>query len=181
MVRLPDLSLGEDNMNKYLMMSAAAVLAGTASTAANASHSFTFGTAYGGSYCDGGTVLQQTSIWSWAHTNNNCAGGTSYGIGVLGKAAAVVYPPTATGFKAAVMSDVYFCQNDGLCSWAISYALPKKIKTGQPWVLFIKFSGTSAFLGNYGLLTNASPGHKSKVSTVTKMKELIAVHRNSAH
>ncbi|HTK79697.1 MAG TPA: hypothetical protein VL286_04590 [Rhizomicrobium sp.] len=168
-------------MNKYLMMSAAAVLAGTAGTAANAANNFTFGTAYGGAYCDGGTVLQHTSIWSWAHTNNNCYGGTSYGIGVLGKSAAVVYPPTGLGFKSAVMSDVYFCQNDGLCSWAISYALPKKIANGNPWVLFIKFSGTSAFLGNYGTLTSVSGHNNAKTSTISKLKELIAVHRNSQH
>src|ERR1051326_6877044 len=166
-------------MNKYLMMSAAAVLAGAASSAANAANSFTFGTVNGGSYCDGGTGLQKTSIWTWAHTNNNCAGGTSYGLGVLGKAVACKYPPTGAEFKCAVMSDPYFCQNDGLCSWSISYALPKKIKAGQPWVLIIKFSGTSAFLCGYGLLVNATPNDQAKNGTVTKLRELIAAHRNS--
>jgi len=170
-------------MNKYLVMSAAAFLAGTASTTANArTHSFMFTTVYGNAYCDGGTVYETgtiSSLWTWAHTNNNCAGGVSYGVGVRGKSPACTYPPTGAEFLCAVMSDTYFCQNLGLCSWAISYALPKKIKTGQPWLLFIKFSGTSSFLGKYGVLLNATPNHKGKNSTLSKLKELIALHRNA--
>jgi len=170
-------------MNEYLMMSAAAVLAGTASGAANAAtHSFTFASAYGNPYCDGGTVYEtgtNSTLWTWAHTNNNCAGGVSYGFGVRGKSPACIYPPTGIEFICAVMSDPYFCQNDGLCSWSISYALPKKIKTGQPYLLFIKFSGTSSFPGGYGVLVNAMPNHKAKNSTISRMKELIALHRNS--
>src|ERR1041385_6682933 len=117
--------MGGAPMNKYLMMSAAAVLAGTANTAANAgAHSFTFGTAYGGSYCDGGTVYNESgSIVWWKHTNDDCAGGVSYGVGVVIKSPACTYPPTGVEFKCLILSDNYFCQNDGLCSWGISYAL----------------------------------------------------------
>jgi len=79
---------------------------------------------------------------------------------VVIKSPACTYPPTGVEFKCLILSDNYFCQNDGLCSWGISYALPKKIKNGQPWVLFIKFSGTSALLGNYGVLTNAAPNEE---------------------
>jgi len=169
-------------MNKYLMMSAAAVLAGTASTAANAvRHSFAFATNYGGgSYCDGGIVYQNGSIWSWAHTDNNCGGGISYGLGVPGKAAACTYPPTGAEFKCAVMSDTYLCQNDGLCSYTLSYALPKKIKNGEPWLVFVKLGGTTAFLANWGLILNVTPRAKGKISTISKLKELLAVHRNAA-
>ena len=80
-------------MNKYLMLTAAAVLAGTASANAR-TYSFTFGTANGGVYCDGGTVytgrdrgIYSGAVWSWQHTNNNCAGGVSNGQGILGKTA----------------------------------------------------------------------------------------------
>jgi hypothetical protein len=57
-------------MNKYLMLSAAALLASTAGVHAKGTHltQFTFGTENGGSYSDGGT-LHETSktLWAWTH------------------------------------------------------------------------------------------------------------------
>jgi hypothetical protein len=164
-------------MNKYLMLSAAAVLA---STGANASgvHSFQFGTAYGGSYCDGGTAYtgvdggaNSGAVRAWIHTNNNCASGTSQGIGLLGKIAGLG--------KTSVMSDTLYGKNYADFTVQLSFALPKKFKAGQPWTLWVGFSGTTNFEGNHGPLINVSPGrhmvkgHSTK-STTALVKQLIA-------
>jgi hypothetical protein len=114
-------------MNKYLMLSAAAVMASSAANAGTFLHAFTFGTGGGGSYCDGGSVYSSgTSIWSWRHTNNNCAGGVSEGQGVVGGL-------LAGTIKGGNMSDTFYGQNYGAFSVYLSYTLPKKLKNGKPW------------------------------------------------
>jgi len=159
-------------MNKYLMMSAAAVLA---STGANAgTHSFQFGTAGGGSYCDGGTAVTGGGIAAWQHTNNNCASGVSTGQGLLGKMVAL-------GSKGYDMSDNYYGSAKSI---ALNYTLPKKIKNGGQWTLWVEFSGVSSFLGNSGVLINTTPGRhgvttKSKKGTATNVKQLIQAHKKS--
>jgi len=159
-------------MNKYLMMSAAAVLA---STGANAgTHSFTFGTAGGGSYCDGGTANTGGGVGAWQHTNNNCASGLSTGQGLLGKMVAL-------GSKGYDMSDNYFGSAKSI---ALNYTLPKKIQNGGKWTLWIEFSGVSSFLGNSGVLVNVTPGKhgitsKAKTSTITKVQALVRSHKQS--
>jgi len=166
-------------MNKYLMMSAAALLATTGATGANAGTSvgsFQFGTAGGGSYCDGGHAYTNgAGLRAWQHLNNNCASGVSVGQGQLTKL------PATLGGKGSDMSDPLFCQNYGQCNTYINYQLPKKIKNGAPWTLTIGFSGTTSFFGNSGVLINTGPAHKNKgtTSTVKNLKQLIQVHRNS--
>ena len=163
-------------MNKYLMMSAAAVLASTAgANASGTPHSFVFATAGGSSYCDGGTVYTGVdggafsgTVRAWQHTNNNCSGGVSTGQGLLGKALAIG--------KASDMSDNYFGNYKSI---ALNYTLPKKIKNGQPWTLWVEFSGTTSFEGNSGVLVNTNPGHKGAKSTVANLKTLITAHRNA--
>jgi hypothetical protein len=180
MVRLPDLSLGEDNMNKYLMLSAAAALVGTAGTAADAGSlikSFQFGTSSGGSYCDGGRVYNGsgTGLRAWVHTNNNCGGGTSIGQGMVAG--------LPTGNKGSDMSDNFYAKNYGLYSVVLNYQLPKRIKNGHPWTLTVGFSGTSSFLGNSGVLINvghAAVKHQGGKSTAKSVQQLIQVHKNSA-
>ena len=65
-------------MNRYLMMSAAALLAGTVSANAG-QQEFTFGTAGGGAYCDGGTGYWAKHTYWWIHTNADCAGAVYIG------------------------------------------------------------------------------------------------------
>jgi hypothetical protein len=162
-------------MNKYLMLTAAAVLAGTASANAG-THSFTFATAGGTPYCDGGTVytgrdggIYSGAVWSWQHTNNNCASGVSTGQGILGK---------TTGFgKVADMSDNFEAQNYGIYSEVLNYTLPKKLKPGQPWTSWIELGGSTSFEGNSGVLANPMPGHEGTQSTLASAKSLIQAHR----
>jgi hypothetical protein len=175
MVRLLDSLSGEDNMNKYLMMSAAAALVSTAAQAGTAVHSWTFGTAGGGSYCDGGTLYTNgSSVWAWRHTNNNCASGVSTGNGRTGK---------LNGFgKGADMSDNLIAKNYLSYFETINFLLPKKIAQGKHWELDVAFTGTTAFTGNSGVLINVSPGaHQvtshSKKSTSNALRTLVAVKR----
>jgi hypothetical protein len=157
-------------MNKYLLMSAAAVLATAAGSTGASAQSFQFGTAYGGSYCDGGTVTANGVVWAWAHTNNDCYGSTSYGQGLQGKVKGMG--------KLADMSDGIF----GNSAFTINFVLPAKLKNGAPWSLWCQFSGTSSFECNSGPLINvgAAKVHPaSKKSTITNVKALIQQHKAS--
>jgi len=174
MVRLSDSLSGEDNMNKYLMLSAAAVFAATGANAGTFQHSFTFGTSGGGAYCDGGNVYTSgATVWSWTHTNANCASAVSFGQGLLEKSG--VYG------KNANMSDNYESKLYGSNYFYLNYTLPGKLKNGKPWELFAGFSGTSSFFGNSGVLVSVAPGKHGTKSTAGGLKQLIAVHKASQH
>ncbi len=163
-------------MNKYLMLSAAAALVGTAGSAS--ASSFTFGTSGGGSYCDGGTV-SGSDLRAWVHTNNNCAGGTSIGQGMAGKLTA--YGDfTATKGKGSDMSDNFYAKNYGSFGVVLNYQLPKKIANGNPWTLTVGFGGTTSFIGNSGVLINTSGKQgQGKTSTTKALQSLIRVHKGS--
>jgi hypothetical protein len=160
-------------MNKYLLMSAAVVLAGTGTANAGV-HSFTFATSGGGSYCDGGTIttgLAGHHLAAWIHTNNNCASGTSQGAGLLMKVKGLG--------KVYVLSDNYLAKDDGIDNEYLTYAINKKL---TQWTLWIGFSGTSNFEGNSGTLNNVTAGaHGVKshgtASTAAKVAQLVAAHR----
>jgi hypothetical protein len=157
-------------VNKYLMLSAAALLAGTTGTeAGTAAHSFQFASASGGSYCDGGTVYTNgSSIWSWQHTNNDCAGGVGSGNGRLGK--------QGESFKGADMSDNSFAENYHSYAEVINYLLPKKFKDRSRWEMDCSFSGTTAFqCGGGRLIIDGAPHLKagrSTTSALTKLRQL---------
>jgi hypothetical protein len=166
----------EDNMNKYLMLSAAAVLASTVANAGTAQHTFTFQTAGGFSYCDGGTVYTSgASVWSWQHTNADCEGTTTEGQGLVGKLDAVKG-------KVAAVSDTYLGQIYGIFSEYESFTFPKKIKNGAPYELWIGMNGTTSFQAASGVLGNVDGGQpvrKGRKSTSDGLKELIQLHKNA--
>jgi hypothetical protein len=161
-------------MNKYLMLSAAGILAATNANAGTVLYSFQFGTASGGAYCDGGTVYSNgLPVMSWQHTNNDCAGGMSEGVGTATKF------PGLKG-KYALMSDSIFAQEYGIFSEYISVLLPEKLKKGKGiWETWIGLNGTTAFEANTGPLieVDAAARKKSGKSVTTGLKELIAVHK----
>ena len=162
-------------MNKYLMLSAAAVVASSANAYAG-THTFTFGTASGGAFCDGGTVVTaiggNKAVRAWTHTNNNCYGGTSEGQGLLGKVKGIG--------TLSDMSDTYLGKNYGIYSEQLAYTLPKKIANGQPWTLWIGLDGVTSFEGNAGVLTSVgAKGYgKGTTSTFSAVKQLIKNHKN---
>jgi hypothetical protein len=55
------------------------------------------------------------------------------------------------------MSDTFFGKNYATHSEQFSYVLPKKIKSGQVWSLWIGMNGTSSFEANSDVLANAGP------------------------
>lgn len=167
-------------MNKYLCLSAAALLAGTAGAAA-ATYTFTFGTSGGGSYCDGGVLHTDVdsikTFATWTHTNNNCASGTSEGAGFLIKI-------KGQG-KFYAMSDNFYAKNYGIYSEQLSYLLPAKPKNGAPWQLWVSLNGVSGFEGNSGVLNNVTNGKahipgKGTKSTASVVRQMIAAHSKSA-
>ena len=159
-------------MNKYLMLSATAVLASGASAYAG-THTFTFGSSKGGSYCDGGQVTTAIGgdkvIRAWIHENHNCEGSTSIGQGLVSKS-------KEKGLKnASDMSDNGFGKNYGIFSEAENYTLPGKIASGQTWTEWLTINGTTSFETNSGPLLNidAHVYGKGTKSTSSVVRQLI--------
>ena len=154
-------------MNKYLMLSAAADLASSASAYAG-THTFVFS-----GFCDGGTVVTaiggNKAVRAWTHTNNNCASGTSEGQGLLGK---------IKGLHKALspMSDTFEGKNYGVFSEQLSYTLPAKIANGGVWTLWIGIDGVTSIEATSGTLgsVDGTVLNKGKTSTASAVKQLIA-------
>lgn len=165
-------------MNKFLMLSAAAVLSSFTAAQAEGVYCFGFGTSGGNPYCDGGRIYTGVdggafdgSVRAWQHVNNNCSSGVSSGFGLLSK--------TPGLRKASMMSD-NFSQNYGT---TLAYLLPAKIKDGKPWQLWIGLDGTF-FEGGSGVLIDVTKCGKAakangRKSTLASVRELIRVHRNA--
>jgi hypothetical protein len=159
-------------LNRYLLLSAAALLTGT--TAANASEvSFTFGTSNGAPYCDGGTIVTgvggNKAVWSWTHTNTNCASGTSEGQGLAGK----------SGKKSiAVLSDTYDSKQH-VTTESVSYVLPQKLKTGGHWEMWVEAGGVSSYEGAHGVIIVGAPHQTSGKSTLAAVTKLVQQGRES--
>lgn len=164
-------------MHKYLMITAAAVLANGASAFAGTG-SFVFATAGGGTYCDSGMVVTaiggNKAVRAWTHVpfggngtksswGGTCAGGTSQGQGLLGKVKGLG--------TVSEMSDTLMGKNYDNYSEQLSYVLPKNIKSGQPWSLWAGMSGTTSFEVNSGVLVNAGP-IRHGARTAARVKQL---------
>lgn len=170
-------------MNKYLLLSAAAVFAGTTAAGAG-TYCFAFGTG-GGSYCDGGRVTTGVdggdlngAVRAWVHTNANCSGGTSQGYGFLSKVPGLG--------KVSNMSDTFYAKYYGNFSTAVSYTLPKSFNPfgSKYWSLWIGMNGVTFFEALSGVLIrngkcqNPAASHSRK-STLDAVKALLAEHRNA--
>ena len=161
------------------MMTAAALLA--TSGAAQAA-SFTFGTANGGSYCDGGSIVTHiggVAAAAWIHSldggngkksswGGKCQSGETMGQGLLEKVKGLG--------GVSVMSDDLYGFEEGIFSKQLQYALPKKIKSGQPWTMWIGMNGTSSFEANSGVLVNVQEGQKA-ARTAAALMTLIRANR----
>jgi hypothetical protein len=169
-------------MNKYLMLTAAALL--TSAGCAGATeycYTWTFGTAGGGSYCDGGMIAWDSStafhgaVRTWTHLMNNCGNtGNSNGWGMLGK--------TKGLGDYATLSDNAVLENGGTAS----YSLPKKIEDGAKYIYWLAAYG-SVFEAGTGVLNQvakcqdsrpASHGRTSTLATVKAMLEARRAHKS---
>jgi hypothetical protein len=167
-------------MNKYLIMTATALLA-----TSGASHAagFTFGTANGGSYCDGGTITTRLgggAAAGWIHVLDGgkgkksswggaCGSGETSGQGLLEKVKELG--------DVFVVSDTAFGKEEDIFSKQLQYTLPKKLKNGQPWTMWIGMNGTSSFEANSGVLVNAG-GNALKLEASSALKLLIEGRRD---
>jgi len=122
-------------MNKYLLLTAAALLATTASAeqSKGGQRQFQFGTSGGGSFCDGGTGYWSGDQYYWVHTNADCAG-ASYlgGPGLLSKNSEI-------GKHANLFDTAAYALAGEYCS----IAFPPKFAYGPATVLCIEGSGVS--------------------------------------
>jgi hypothetical protein len=156
-------------MNKYLLMSAAALLAGTG--AANAgTYSFTFS-----GFCDGGTINTNLPAAAWIHTNVNCASGTSQGAGLFG---AGHFGKAKTLSKLYVLSDNYLAKDQGNYSESVEYLFNKRLTKWELWIC----SASTCTEEAHGRLTSVAPGaHRTTgsgtTSTVAKVAGLLNAHR----
>jgi len=151
-------------MNKYLMMTAAAVL-GSASPALAAdqskTHTIHFLTASGGSYCDGMSFQKSRApnapaIATGLHLNEDCAGKVGQMIGTVNK----------TAFH---LSENYSS------SVAYMYDIFKPIRNGGTWDLWICYSGTTCFEGGGGIYKLGFPASGgSHTPTTARVAEIIA-------
>jgi hypothetical protein len=156
-------------MNKYLMMTAAALLASTAAANAGERH-FKFGTMGGGSYCDGGIGIWSSYVYGWQHTNYDCAGSVALGTpGIEGKTSGIG--------KNINMSDASFFSNNysgPICS----YDFPPKFKIGGTWSLWCSFSGSLAIELNSGILLPSNAKAQGSKSTLAAVKAVVAERRS---
>jgi hypothetical protein len=171
-------------MNKYLMLTAAALLSSAATISADAkTYCFAFGTG-GGTYpctvyriytgVDGGAL--NGAVRTIVYNNNSCLGGTSQGYGLLAKTPGIG--------KASLMSDDFFAKNYGNYSTALSFLLPKRIKNGQPLSVWLGMNGTTFFEAESGYVIREGKCQSPAVSHGRKsildgVKEIIAAHRNA--
>ena len=147
-------------MNRYLMMSAAALF-GSASPAFASDqakmHTIHFGTANGGTYCDG-MKFQKTGphLAAGQHLNADCAGKVVQVIGTVDKTA------------------FHFSENAGSSS-AYMYDIFKPIRDGGRWDMWACFSGVSCILGNSGIYTLGFPASGgSRLATTARVAGMIA-------
>jgi hypothetical protein len=163
-------------MNKYLLMSAAAALATTAAGSAQAgSFSVHYGTASGGSYCDGliGTSDYASNFSVGVHVYTHCSSADTNLITVGFDTKGDKEIPKK-GKKAGTISwsDTTFAYNYHE-NYGIMYQVQSPVKAGGKWDLWVAFSSSSTFLGNDGVLLAgqfAKANGKKLESTVQKLQ-----------
>jgi hypothetical protein len=155
-------------MNKYLMLTAAALLANSSNAQAG-THSFAFGTS-GGGFCTSFTVttgldggFDKNGVWAIVY--NSCGSGIYYGQGLVADVKGMG--------EVADMSDTIAGGNYGNFSEQINFVLPKKLKAGKPWSLWIGLDGISSFEANSGVLVNTGAAHRTAKSALDVVRQLV--------
>jgi hypothetical protein len=140
-------------MNKYLLLSAAAALATTAAGSAQAgSYSVHFLSTGGGSYCDGeiGTSNFSSNAAVGYHVYTHCSSAdpnlVTVGLGEKGATPKKGKKKGHIDFSDITFGYLY-AENAG-----ILFDLASPVQAGGNWDLWVAFSGSSAFLGNEGVL-----------------------------
>jgi hypothetical protein len=156
-------------MNKFLMMSAAAVLASsTAAIASEDSKGGFNGTISFGSGCDYFDVNYfGQNIYTAEHVFSACNGttGSVTDFGVVGK-----YKKASTLNFGDDIFAILYGENV-----AALYQFSTPIKTGGTWDLWVAFSASSVILGNEGnyVVRNGDSARRSGPSTISNVVEML--------
>jgi hypothetical protein len=149
-------------MNKYLLLTAAALIGTVAPAVANANAGRIY-TIHFNSFCDGMTFhrTQAPPIASGEHLNLDCAGGTAPVMGTVKKSEFLLFETASP-------------------STQFAYAIHKPIRNGGEWDLWVCFSGTTCFSGGggtYGL--GCCDARESGVPIKTRVAEIIAQRKSA--
>lgn len=155
-------------MNRYLMLSAAAVLAGPAPALAHEpvrSYSIHFMTGAGGPSCDGLIFRQitgiDTKLYTGAYLASKCGQSDEY----------------VTGAKAQKAYWLYQAVS-GINGISYVWDVSSPIRNGGTWASSICFSGVSCFADNAGTYDRGPPARGSNPAmTKNRVAEAIAQHK----
>jgi hypothetical protein len=147
-------------MNKYLMISAAAILGSVSPAFAGdqaKTHTIHFYSSGGQSYCDGMTFAKTgVHVAAGQHLNEDCNGRDGQVIGTV----------DTTAFH---LSENY--SN----SIALLYDIFKPIRNGGTWDVWVCFSGTSCFESGSGIYKKGFPASGgSRTPTTARVAGMIA-------
>jgi hypothetical protein len=152
-------------MNKFLMLSAAALVGSAAPALASDQsklHTIHFFSSNGASYCDGMNFQNAGKHMAVGlHLNEDCAGTNGQVSGTVNK------------------TQYTLNENQGF-SESFAYDIYKPIRNGGAWDLWVCLSGTTCFMANQGFYEKGFPGvHRKGVSTTAKVAEMVAAWRAS--
>jgi hypothetical protein len=146
-------------MNKYPMMSAAVLLAGTGASTAAGAKTVTLCTGN-----DNSAFLQLNTSGATYNATYLTGQSPATGFGIAGR---------TKGFgKHVTLSDNY--NNYGNSNESLSFDLSLPLKNGGAWALWVEFSGISAFEANSGSYTRCKGATKGSGKMMAATKALIA-------
>ncbi len=162
-------------MNKYLMMSAAALMATTTAAKADEWKKSGSATILFNSYCDYLKVNWDGYVYADQHIFSQCGSNvTAYGIGISGK-------------TKGIGENIFLMDDGGVQVYGtnilLGFDLILPFKTGNAFYGWASFSGVTAF--NY-ISGTYTVGHKAisangNARTFDKLQALIRAHGNAAH
>jgi len=144
-------------MNRYLMLSAAALLAST--NGAIASHAESAGISLGNG-CGIG-IVGGGGIYAAQYFG--CGSGISNGQGLSRK--------TGRRTKSVELSDNYFGSQT---NYGRSFDISLPIKSGGTWALWLEFNGTTAFIADSGTYTVGAAARRTRGNLAAETKALVA-------
>jgi len=147
-------------MNKYLLMTAAALIGAATSGVEEANAGGGPYTIHFNSFCDGMTFHRTDAppLATGEHLNANCAGGIVPVTGIVNKKEFLLFETSSSS--------------------QFAYAIHKPIRNGGEWDFWVCFSGSTCFLGGsgtYGL--GCCAARNGSIPIKSRVAELIAQRR----
>jgi hypothetical protein len=167
---------GDSHMNKYLMMTSAALLATTAAgNAEAATHTYIIHFGSGSTYCDSLLLHKNGNVYAGKHLYTACGSGPDVLIEGLGSSGGVP-PGKGKGGNVNIGDDTLayiYHQN-----YSVSYDLQTPFKNGGTYAVWINDTGSSSYIANEGVYEVGNKARSnSHESTLSKVVALIAKRR----